>query len=92
MPAETNQVNLFVERRKLYTSAYRQVPGQSHQFTFVFPQRCDASQTPLPPSWKLERAVSTCFALPANFNRLLIGCLGSCIIYNLRRCQAQRTL
>jgi hypothetical protein len=65
--AESNHVVLFTEHKKLYTSAYKRVPAVTNAFSFVFPQLCDASTTPVPPTWKLDRPVS----IPINFLKLL---------------------
>jgi len=51
------EVALFTETRPLYISDWGRVPGQSHPFTFVFPEKCAASDTPLPPTWSLNRPV-----------------------------------
>ncbi|PVG02561.1 hypothetical protein CPB86DRAFT_697404 [Serendipita vermifera] len=50
-----DQTKLIVleEHKKLYNSAFNMAPGHSYSFQFFFPEKCNASDTPLPPSWNL---------------------------------------
>jgi hypothetical protein len=50
-------VTLFAEKKTLFTSAWGRAPGQSHPFSFTFPDKCVASNTALPPTWSLIRPV-----------------------------------
>ena len=57
------KVPLFTETKTLYTATWGRAPGQSHPFTFTFPDKCVASNTALPPTWSLVRPVRELFMI-----------------------------
>ncbi|CAG8695570.1 6247_t:CDS:2, partial [Acaulospora colombiana] len=50
---DQTKLTLLEEHKKLYNSAFNMAPGHSYSFQFFFPEKCNASDTPLPPSWNL---------------------------------------